>query len=482
VSSPASAARSGDLDAILAQASTDRERLNGGAIGPVSLTALGVAAVVGAGIFVTTGVAASQYAGPAVVISFLIAGFAAAATSVCYAEMAAMIPAAGSTYSYAFATFGSFLAWIIGWDLLLEYLFGASTVAVGWSGYFVSLLGSIGITVPHDLAAAPFGEDAGIVNLPAALVVLAMCGLLGFGMRESARANNALVALKLTVLVAFILIGAWFIKDANWSPFVPANEGAFGEFGWSGVLRAAGVVFFAYIGFDAVSTAAAETRDPKRTVPLGLLATVAISTGLYVAIATVMTGMASYRDLNVADPLSAAIRAAGPSLDWFESILSLSAVVGLAATVMVVFYGQTRILMRMASDGLLPAWLGRVSGTHRTPVGATAACAVGGALVAGLVPIDALTNLVSIGTLFAFVIVSSAVVVLRRRRPDLERPFRVPALPLVAGIAITSSLALIAMLPAATWVRLVVWLLIGLAIYLSWGRRNSRARMSSLGG
>lgn len=471
---------SGNLEAILRQAGTDRERLDGGAIGPVSLTALGVAAVVGAGIFVTTGVAASQYAGPAVVISFILAGIAAAATSLCYAEMAAMIPAAGSTYSYAFATFGAFLAWVIGWDLLLEYLFGASTVAVGWSGYFVSLLDSIGITLPHALTAAPFGEDSGVVNLPAVLIVLAMCGLLAFGMRESARANNALVALKLSVLVLFILVGAWFIKDANWHPFVPENRGAFGDFGWSGVLRAAGVVFFAYIGFDAVSTAAAEARDPKRTIPLGLLATVAISTGLYVAIAVVMTGMVSYKGLDVADPLSAAIRAAGPSLDWFEAILSLSAVVGLAATVMVVFYGQTRILMRMASDGLLPEAMGRVSGKHQTPVVATAVCAVGGALVAGLVPIDALTNLVSIGTLFAFVIVSAAVVVLRRTHPDLERPFRVPALPLIAGLAIVFSLALIAMLPMTTWIRLAVWLLIGLAIYLSWGRRNSRARMASL--
>lgn len=471
-----------DLDAILAQAETDRERLDGGAIGPVSLTALGVAAVVGAGIFVTTGVAASQYAGPAVVISFIIAGLAAAATSVCYAEMAAMIPAAGSTYSYAFATFGTFLAWVIGWDLLLEYLFGASTVAVGWSGYFVSLLDSIGITIPHALTAAPFGDDPGVINLPAVLIVLAMCGLLAFGMRESARANNALVALKMAVLVAFILIGAWFIKDANWTPFVPASEGAFGEFGWTGILRAAGVVFFAYIGFDAVSTAAAEARDPKRTVPLGLLATVVISTALYVAIAVVMTGMVDYRRLDVADPLSAAIRAAGPGLDWFEAVLSLSAVVGLAATVMVVFYGQTRILMRMASDGLLPERLGRVSGSHRTPVAATTLCALGGALVAGVVPIDALTNLVSIGTLFAFVIVCSAVVVLRVRRPDLPRPFRVPALPFVAGFAITGSVALILMLPVTTWVRLIVWLLIGLTIYGLWGRANSRARMATVRG
>lgn len=472
---------SNDLDAILHQAETDRGRLDGAAIGPFSLTALGIASVVGAGIFVTTGVAASQYAGPAVIISFIIAGFAAAATSLCYAEMAAMIPAAGSTYSYAYATFGGFLAWVIGWDLLLEYLFGGSTVAVGWSGYFVSAMESLGITIPHDLTQPPFGDDAGIINLPAIFIVLAMCGLLAFGTRESARANNAMVALKLGILVLFIVVGAWYIKDANWQPFLPANEGGFGEFGWTGVLRAAGVVFFAYIGFDAVSTAAAEARDPKRTIPIGLLGTVIISTTLYVAIAGVMTGLASYKALDVADPLTAAVRAAGPSLDWLEAMLSIAAVIGLAATVMVVFYGQTRILMRMASDGLLPDWMGKVSGKRKTPVGATMACAGGGVICAGLLPIDALANLVSIGTLFAFIIVCSAVLVLRRTRPDLERPFRVPALPLVAGIGIVAALALILMLPAATWIRLVVWLLIGLAIYFGWGRANSQARMASLG-
>ncbi len=470
-----------DLDAVLKQADTDRQRLDSGAIGPFGLTALGIAAVVGAGIFVTTGVAASQYAGPAVVISFVIAGFAAAATSLCYAEMAAMIPAAGGTYSYAYATFGMFLAWVIGWDLLLEYLFGASTIAVGWSGYFVSALDSAGISLPQDLTAAPFGDDAGIVNLPAVGIVLAVCGLLAFGTRESARANTVIVSLKIGILVLFIAVGAWYIKDANWDPFLPANQGGFGEFGWSGVLRAAGVVFFAYIGFDAVSTAAAEVRDPKRTVPIGLLATVIVSTTLYVAIAGVMTGMASYKVLDVADPLSAAVRAAGPSLDWLEAMLSIAAVVGLAATAMVIFYGQTRILMRMASDGLLPDWMGKVSGKHQTPIGATAVCAAGGALCAGLLPITALADLVSIGTLFAFIIVCSAVLVLRRKRPDLERPFRVPALPLVAGIGIAAALGLIATLPVTTWIRLIVWLLIGMVIYLSWGRAHSRARMASLG-
>ena len=357
------------LDAVVAQAKRDRARLDGAAIGPVGLTALGIASVVGAGIFVTTGAAASQYAGPAVVISFLIAGLAAAVTALCYAEMAAMIPAAGSTYSYAYATFGTFLAWFIGWDLLLEYLFAASTVAVGWSGYFDAALQSIGITLPHSLTNAPFGDDPGIVNLPAIAIVMLTCGLLFLGTRESARANTAMVALKLGVLLAFVAFGIAFVERANWEPFVPHNTGAFGDFGITGVLRAAGVVFFAYIGFDAVSTAAAEARKPQRTIPIGLIATVAISTVLYVLIGSVMTGMVDYHRLDVADPIAEAVRAAGPSLDWLEAAVSVAAVIGLAATVLVTFYGQTRIFMRMASDGMLPDKLGEVSGRFKTPGG-----------------------------------------------------------------------------------------------------------------
>ncbi len=467
------------LDAVLAQARRDRGRLNSGAMGAGSLTALGIASVVGAGIFVTTGTAAAQYAGPAVVISFLLAGVAAAVTALCYAELAAMIPAAGSTYSYAYATFGIFLAWFIGWDLLLEYLFAASTVAVGWSGYFDAMLQSIGITLPHALTNAPFQEDGGVVNLPAIAIVLLCCALLWRGQQESAKANNWMVALKLSVLGAFVAAGIFYVTKSNWEPFIPANTGAFGDFGVSGVLRAAGVVFFAYIGFDAVSTAASEARDPQRTIPIGLLATVAIATTLYVLIGIVMTGMVDYRRLDVADPIAEAVRAAGPGLDWLEAAVSIAAVVGLAATVLVTFYGQTRIFMRMASDGMLPDRLGWV-GRFRTPGFATLVCAVAGALCAGFTPIDVLTNLVSIGTLLSFVIVSGAVLVLRRRRPDLERPFRVPAVNVVAPLGIVSAGALIALLPITTWIRLAVWLLIGLAIFFSYAKPRATARMAAV--
>jgi len=469
-----------NLDAIISQAETDRGRLDSKVLVPVSLTALGIASVVGGGIFATTGVAAAEYAGPAVVISFVLAGLAAAVTALCYAELASMIPAAGSTYSYAYAVFGIFLAWFIGWDLLLEYLFAASTVAVSWSGYVGALAAKAGIDLPNALMNPPFGDDPGVVNLPAVAIVLFTCWLLLIGMRESTRANNAMVVLKMAVLVLFVAVGAWFVTQVNWEPFVPPNEGAFGEFGVSGIVRGAGVVFFAYVGFDAVSTAAAEARNPRRTVPVGLLATVLISTVLYVAIGIVMTGLVPYHQLNVPDPLAVAINGAGSALDGLETLVDVAAIVGLAATVLVTFYGQTRIFMRMASDGMLPDALGRVSTETRTPVQATLVCAIAGAVVAGLTPIEALSNLVSIGTLLSFTIVCGAVLVLRRKRPELERPFRVPLVKFTAPLGIVCAVGLIATLPIATWIRLVIWLAIGLVIYFTYAKPRSQARMAAL--
>jgi APA family basic amino acid/polyamine antiporter len=468
------------LDTILGQAKRDRGRLDSGAMGAFSLTTLGIASVVGAGIFVTTGEAASQYAGPGVVISFALAGIAAALTAICYAEMAAMIPIAGSTYSYAYAAFGSFLAWFIGWDLLLEYLFAASTVAVGWSGYAVSLLDSVGVHLPHDLAAPPFGDHAGVLNVPAIAIVAATTTLLVVGMRQSARANNAMVILKMGILLLFVGVGAAHVMTSHWTPFVPHNTGRFGDFGLTGVVRGAGVLFFAYIGFDAVSTAAGESRNPQRTVPIGLLATVVISTVLYIAIGLVLTGLVPYSSLNVADPISKALRETGPGVAWLDNAVDVAAVVGLASTVLVTFYGQTRILMRMAADGMLPVVFNRLSPRSRAPVFTTVLCGVVGAIVAGLVPIDVLGELVSIGTLLAFLIVCSGVLVLRRTHPDAERPFRVPALPLVAGLGIVSALALIATLPVSTFIRLVVWLLIGLCIYFAYARRHTAERFGAL--
>jgi APA family basic amino acid/polyamine antiporter len=468
------------LDAILKQARTDRTRLNSGALGPFSLTTLGIASVVGAGIFVTTGEAAANYAGPAVVVSFVLAGLAAALTAVCYAELAAMIPAAGSTYSYAYATFGMVVAWIIGWDLLLEYLFAASTVAVGWSGYAVSLLDSIGPRLPAELTNPPFGRDAGWVNLPAVVIVALTSAVLVIGVRQSARANNAMVLLKMAVLVLFVVFGIAYVDPGNWEPFVPPSHGEFGDYGTTGILRAAGVVFFAYIGFDAVSTAAAEARDPQRTVPIGLLATVAVSTVLYVAIGLVMTGLVDYRSLDVADPISRAIAAAGPALGWLRAAIDVAAVVGLASTVLVTFYGQTRILMRMSSDGMLPPAFGRVGERFRTPGFATVMCGIAGAVIAGVLPINILGELVSIGTLLSFLIVCGGVLVLRRTRPDLPRPFRVPAVGVVAPLGILAALSLMLTLPPDTWIRLGIWLALGGAVFLLYSRRRSAARFAEL--
>jgi len=464
------------LGNILTQAERDRKRLDSQAFGPVSLTALGIASVVGAGIFVIAGTAAAEHAGPAVIISFVLAGIAAGLTALCYAEMAAMIPIAGSTYSYVFAAFGVFMAWFIGWDLLLEYLFAASTVAVGWAGYAVSLLDSVGIHVPHDLANPPF-EEGGIFNLPAFIVVALTTFLLVIGTKESVRANNIMVALKLGALLLFVVVGAFHVDASNWSPFIPANEGAFGDFGVSGVIQAAGIVFFAYVGFDAVSTAAGESRNPQRTVPIGLLGTVLISTALYVVIGLVMTGLVPYQTLNVADPISEALKAV-PGIQWLDELISVAAVIGLFATVLVTFYGQTRILMRMSEDGLLPGRFGKVSPRFKTPVFTTVVCGIAGAAIASLLPITVLGELVSIGTLFSFLLVCSGVLVLRRTHPDTPRPFRVPAIRVVAPLGILASLALMLTLPADTWIRLGIWLVLGLLVFFLYGKKKSDRIMS----
>lgn len=468
------------LSNVLAQADKDRDRLDSEAFGPTALTALGIASVVGAGIFVITGTAAAEYGGPAIIISFILAGVAAGLTALCYAEMAAMIPIAGSTYSYVFAAFGVFMAWFIGWDLLLEYLFAASTVAVGWAGYFVGLMSSIGVHVPHDLANPPFGGGGGIINLPALCVVALTTILLAMGTRETIRANNIMVALKVTALLLFIAVGAFNVDTSLWSPFVPENSGSFGDFGASGVIRGAGVVFFSYVGFDAVSTAAGESRNPQRTVPIGLLGTVIISTVLYVAVGLVMTGLVPYSTLNVADPLSTALRDAPSHIDWLEDVMNVAAVIGLFATVLVTFYGQTRILMRMSSDGLLPERFSKVNPRLKTPVFTTVVCGVAGAVIAALLPIDVLGELVSIGTLFSFVLVAIGVLVLRRTHPYTPRPFRVPAVRLIAPLAIVCSVSLMATLPVDTWIRLFVWLLIGLVIFFAYGRKRSDKIMARL--
>jgi APA family basic amino acid/polyamine antiporter len=457
------------MDSLVSAAEAGKSGL-ARSLGPIDLLAIGIATIVGSGIFVLTGNAAAEYAGPGVAISFAIAGLAAGTTALCYAELASMIPVSGGTYSYAFAVLGPFLGWIIGWDLLLEYLFGGSVVAVGWSGYLENSLEGAGIGLPHDLANGAFA--GGVIDVPAIALVAIVTALLVLGTRESATTTTVIVALKVTVLLLFVGVGAFYIASANLQPFVPANIGGFGNFGASGVVRAAGLLFFAFIGFDLVCTSAQEARNPRRTGPIGVLGSLGLATLLYIAVALVMTGLIDYHKLDVSSPLSTAL-GPYPSLHWLTNTIDLVALLGLGSTVLVVLYGQARILMRMGEDGLLPSFISSVSPRTRTPYKATIVCGLVAALIAGLLPITTLATLVSIGTLAAFIVVSSAVLVLRRTRPDLERPFKLPFGPVIPVLAVVLSLGVIATLPLITVLRFAVWLMIGLAIYFVYSRERT---------
>jgi APA family basic amino acid/polyamine antiporter len=449
-------------------------------LGPVNLTTLGIGSVIGTGIFVLTGTAASQHAGPALVISMLIAALACALAGLCYAELASMIPVAGSAYTYAYATAGEIFAWIIGWDLILEYALSTATVAVGWSGYFVSFMADLGIRIPARLAASPElmvqGADGamvrGIFNLPAAIIVLLVAGLLTLGIRESANTNTALVVVKVVVLLVFIVAGFSYINRDNLVPFIPPNTGEFGAFGWSGVLRGAAIMFFAYVGFDAVSTAAQEAKNPQRDLPIGILGSLLICTVIYVLVATVLIGIVPYSRLNVPDPLAVGIDSTG--LTWLSPVVKISALFGLFSTMLVTLLGQTRIFFSMSRDGLLPEVFGRVHPRWRTPHLSTAITGVIVAVAAGLLPISILSQLVSMGTLLAFVLVSIGVLILRRARPELPRPFRTPWTPWVPIFAAAVCLLQMAVLPAATWIRLFVWLVLGFLIYFLYGARRAQ--------
>jgi APA family basic amino acid/polyamine antiporter len=449
------------------------------ALGPLNLTTLGIGSIIGTGIFVLTGTAASQNAGPALVISMIIAGVACAFAGLCYAEFAAMIPVAGSAYTYAYATMGELMAWIIGWDLVLEYALSTATVAVGWSGYFLSLLADAGIHLPAALSGAPgetvamgsLGTGAGIFNLPAAMIVLLVTALLVIGIKQSANTNTVLVIIKAMVLVVFVLAGAAYVNRANLTPLIPANTGSFGNFGWSGILRGAGVMFFAYIGFDAVSTAAQEAKNPQRDMPIGILGSLAICTVLYIAVAVVLLGIVHYSKLNVADPLAVGIDATG--LTWFSPILKVSALFGLFSTMLVTLLGQTRIFYSMSRDGLLPSMFQSVHPTFRTPHVSTILTGTIVAFAAGVLPIRVLSVLVSMGTLLAFVLVCIGILVLRRTSPEIERPFRTPGLPWVPLLGAGFCLMQMVALPGTTWERLIIWLVIGMLVYFGYGRRNA---------
>ncbi len=454
-------------------------------LGPISLIGLGIGCIIGAGIFVLTGKAAASYAGPAISLSFVLSGIACAFVGLCYAELAAMIPASGSAYTYTYATVGEFFAWIIGWDLILEYAMGAATVAVGWSGYFVSLLGSFGIHIPPQwtdatgqaVKLADGSAATAILNLPAVLIVLMLTALLMAGTKESTRVNNIMVGFKLFVVGVVIVVGAFYIKHAYWTPFIPENTGSFGSFGYSGILRGASVVFFAYIGFDAVSTAAQEAKLPQRDMPIGILGSLIICTILYVLMSLVMTGMVPFAKLGVADPVAVAIDTTG--IGWLSVLVKFAALAGLTTVVFVLLFGQARILFSMAQDGLLPAFFSRVHPRFGTPFASQALIGVIVALVAASFPIGLLGEMVSIGTLFAFLLVCIAVMHLRRSAPRTKRPFRTPGVPLVPLLGIAFSMLLMLGLPLDTWLRLVVWLVIGLAIYFFYGHRHSIVQVNA---
>jgi APA family basic amino acid/polyamine antiporter len=453
------------VEAILAQSAEtgDGHKLKR-AMGVWGVTALGVGAIVGTGIFVLTGKAAATSAGPAIVLSFVIAGIVSALAALCYAELASCVPVSGSAYTYVYATLGEVLAWVVGWGLILEYALGAATVAIGWSGYFSDFLhATFGLALPKALSTNPF--DGGVVNLPAALIVLAISGLLVRGTHESVTVNKIIVVLKLAIVVFFIVVGSGHIDPANWHPFAP--------FGVGGIINGAGLVFFAYIGFDAVSTSAEEVKNPGRDLPRGIIGSLAVCTVLYIIVSAVLTGILAYPKLNVPSPVSYALIQVG--LGWAGAIVAVGAIAGLTTVLLVLLYGQSRVFFAMARDGLLPGIFARVHPGFRTPYLSSIIVGAVVAVVAAVGQLDVVADLVNIGTLAAFALVSIGVVVLRRRQPDLKRAFRCPGSPVVPLLSAAGAIGLILKgLPLMTIVSYVIWLLIGLGIYFGYSRRRSK--------
>jgi APA family basic amino acid/polyamine antiporter len=507
------------LDMLREEAEEAGEHTLKRALGPINLITLGIGAIIGAGIFVLTGAAAAQYAGPAIVLSFILAGVGCVFAGLCYSEFASLIPIAGSAYTYGYATLGEIFAWIIGWDLILEYAFGAATVASGWSGYVVSFLQDFGIHIPPALTAAPWTYDNGhwyrttivlyngrwepvdkvlptlqahgivpasiphvapLFNLIAFLAIAAVTTILVIGIKESADFNSAIVIVKVAIVLVFIGIAARYvlahpaIANANWHPFIPPNAGTFGKYGWSGIGRAAGVIFFAYIGFDAVSTAAQEAKNPQKDMPIGILGSLAICTVLYILVSGLLTGVVSYTTLNVGDPVAVGVDATG--VRWGSFLVKLGAIAGLGSVMLVMLLGQSRVFFSMSRDGLLPQWAGTVHPRFRTPYISSITVGLFVAFFAALIPIGVLGELVSIGTLLAFVIVCAGVWVLRVRRPELPRPFKTPLVPLVPILGIVVSGLMMVSLPGDTWLRLLVWLVIGMLVYFGYGRHHSRVQ------
>jgi basic amino acid/polyamine antiporter, APA family len=498
------------LSVIMAEAEDTGDHTLHRALGPINLITLGIGAIIGAGIFVLTGQAAATSAGPAIVLSFILSGIICAFAGLCYAEFASLIPIAGSAYTYGYATLGELFAWIIGWDLILEYAFGAATVASGWSGYFVSLMDDFGFHIDPKWISTPgtqlvffrghwaqlgsimqslstAGVDpatlphaTGAFNLVAFVGIFVSTVILVVGIRHSANLNSAIVILKVAIVLVFIAVAGAFVihhpslAAANWRPFIPPNTGKFGDFGLSGVARGAAVIFFAYIGFDAVSTAAQEAKNPQKDMPVGIIGSLVICTVLYILVSGLLTAMVPYQDLNVSAPVAVAIDATG--IRWGSLLVKSGAVLGLGSVMLVMLLGQSRVFYSMSRDGLLPKWAGAIHRKFRTPWISSIVVGVCVAGFASFIPIGDLAVLVNIGTLLAFVIVCAGVWILRRKRPDLPRPFKTPLVPLVPILGILSSLAAMLSLPAKTWWRLLIWLAIGLFVYGFYGRVHSKVR------
>ena len=498
------------LNVLLVEANETGEHSLKRALGPINLVTLGIGAIIGAGIFVLTGHAAAANAGPGIVFSYILAGVGCAFAGLCYAEFASLIPIAGSAYTYGYATLGEIFAWIIGWDLILEYAFGAATVASGWAGTVVAFLQQLGINLPPQIVDVPGTQmvfyqnrwvqlvtvqktltDAGVDwhSLPHATAVFNLVAFIGIamvttilviGIKESANFNTAIVFVKLAAVLIFIAVAGNYVMHhmaqakANWTPFVPPNSGQFGIYGWSGVARGAAVVFFAYIGFDAVSTAAQEAKNPQKDMPVGIMGSLAICTVLYIVVSWLLTGVTHYSQLNVAAPVSLAIAQTG--VWWGSFLVNAGAIAGLSTVMLVMLLGQSRVFYSMSRDGLLWQWAGEVHPKFRTPWKSTIIVGIFCAFFAALIPIGVLGELVSIGTLLAFVIVCAGIMVLRKKRPDLHRPFRAPWVPFTPIMGIIVSFAMMAALPLDTWIRLVVWLIIGMVIYFTYGRHHSKVQ------
>jgi APA family basic amino acid/polyamine antiporter len=464
------------IDVLLAQSEGEKGLKR--SLGPLSLVALGIGAIIGAGIFTLTGVAASTHAGPAMVYSFMLAAVGCAFAGLCYSEFATMIPIAGSAYTYAYATMGELLAWIIGWALVLEYAVGAATVSVSWAATFDSILQSFGIMLPRSIVASPFSPQPGSINLIAVIILFIISGILIRGIQESASVNDFIVVIKVAVVILFIGLGYFFINYKNYHPFLPANTGTFGHFGWSGVLAAAGQIFFAYIGFDAVSTAAQEAKNPKRDMPIGIIGSLLICTVLYILYSMILTGVVNYKDLNVAAPLAVAVDHM-KGYPWLGFIMKLGSLCGLTSVMLVMLLGQSRVFYSMSNDRLLPKLFSEVHPKFRTPWKSNLLLMVFVSIGAAFTPIDQLGNLTSIGTLFAFTVVCIGIMVMRKKQPDVPRPFRTPLVPLVPILGIVINLGLMAGLGAITWSAFLIWMAIGLVIYFSYSRHTSLMRNGS---